>query len=1378
MKTSFCFHRMLTRLRGKWLPQRIATVFLSVVCSLSVWASEPEFWHLQTSDGLADGHVSCICRDRSGYLWFGTIAGLSRFDGYRIRNFYFSSTDTASIASNQINRVFEADGMIWVETNVGYCLYDPSTERFDRNMEGWMERHGMKGRPDLAFADSRGNLWIVVNRRGCYFYVPSTGEHHLFPMDGKAGSIPSTTVTDISERGCALLLTYDDGTMVRLDGAHRRVVWSSRALQKLCGGKYQKFTTYIDSRYNYWVLGEKRTWVYAQHSRRWFSSAEAFLRAEGYAAAPHMLIKDVKESVEGELWLATEHDGLYIASRETRTLQHVAKDDSRPNALPDHTIRSLYFDPSGGIWLATYQSGVVYTSKALTRFRTIPLGDVCTIAEDSQGRYWCGTNDRGIVCYSPESGELTRYTGREAGLYSDVVVSSLHAADGSLWFGGFNGGLTRFFRGAFHAYHQCDGLANESVWALTELKDGSIAIGTLGGGVQLFSPSNGHFTTFNSRNSALSSDYIASLAHDTKRIVAGHSLGLSFYDPSASRWTNMEHTRSGKPFSNSTCNQAFTDSRSLVWSANAAGLDIYDPKTDSLYSLHDHMRLASAVGEDSNGTVWASHADGRVSHITVTRSLGRDGCPTNQWLFSVTSFDRLDGLQPNFNYRSILADSHGNMVFGGQQGINIIPVETPKGSAAEAHALFSGLALFDHPVLTGEEFNGRIVLERSLNASRHLRLRHSENAFSILLASDRVTLPQRARFVYSLEGFADDQWLMLPDGQSAVTFTNLSPGTYTLRVKVVGRDGSTSRTASALRITILPPWWLTAWAFVLYALLLCAAAWLVWYFTVHRKLARLKLQHLRHMDEVKLKFLTDMSHELRTPLALIISPLSVMIGKETDSEHLSRLQLIYRNARRLLSLVNQSLDLRNIEEHTASLQLTTADFVVFAGNICQNFSALSQKHIDLSFTSNCPGFSMAFDADKMEKVITNLLSNAYKFTPEGGKIAVTVTYDANEPFSCGLTRRHLTLSVADTGCGISDADKAHVFDRFYQAQGASRTPFAGSGIGLNIAREFVHMHKGEIGVRDNEGGGSVFWFSMPTNLMADNEATAAEALPAVSSDTAADKAQREAMNDLLRKGDYEVLLVDDSEDFLAFMTDLLGTTYKVRTATNGREALKRIADHQPDIILCDVMMPEMDGNELCRRLKANPKTERIPFVMLTARLSSDSKLEGLTAGADDYLTKPFNLDLLNLRIYNLIKWHNATPVGEKVTPKVKEEQVTSIDEQLVSDATAVIEQNLSNSDFSVEMLCKELGMSRANLYKRLLNITGCTPSELIRNVRLRHAEQLLRKGQMNVSEVAYKVGFNNPRYFSKYFKEMFGIMPSQLKNPSGSASAAADEREG
>ncbi len=1323
--------------------RKFALVALSFVC-LFAKADRTEFWHLQTSDGLADGHVSCICRDRSGYLWFGTIAGLSRFDGYRIRNFYFSATDTTSVISNQINRVFEADGLLWVETNVGYCLYDPRTERFDRHMESWMSRHGMKGRPDLVYADRRGNLWIVVNRHGCYFYSPSTGQHHLFPMDGKPGSIPATTVTDIAERGCAIVLTYDDGSMARLDGAHRRVCWTSQSLRKLCRGEFQKFTTFIDSHCNYWVLGPKHTYVYSQRKRRWYTSVSDFLRTAGYADAPRMLLKDVKENADGELWLATEHDGLYIASPGTKQLRHLAKDDTQPNGLPDHTIRSICFDPSDGVWLGTYQNGVAYTNKAFSRYPTVPLGDVCTIVEDASGRYWCGTNDNGICCYTPSTGAQTRYGRAQTGLTSDVVVSSLRASDGSLWFGSFNGGLTHYINGRFKAYHTADGLANESVWSIAETHDGRIALGTLGGGVQILTPQSGQFVTYNTHTSPIPSDYISGLSFDAAdRLVIGHSLGVSIYDFRTRKCNNLQQTRHGKPFSNSNCNQVFTDSRGLIWAANASGLDIYDPQTDSLYTLHGTMRLACAIGEDRRGTMWVSHASGRISRIALSGN-------RRQLKFDVVSFDRLDGLQTDFNYRSIMADNKGRMVFGGQKGINIVPTEIPSTATAEACAVFSGLTIFDRPVQTGDKFGGRVVLNEALNTSRQLRLHYDENAFSILVATDRVALPQRAGFLYRLENFGGDEWLRLPDGQSAISFTNLSPGTYTLHVKVVGRDGSVSRKESTLRITILPPWWLSAWAFALYVLLAVAAGWLTWYFTVHRKFERLKEQHRRHVDEVKLTFLTNVSHELRTPLALIISPLRVMLDKETDPERHSRLSLIYRNAQRLLSLVNQTLELRKIEEHTAKLELSEADFVTFTRDLCHTFDGLSQKHIELTFKSDIPSLPMSFDADKMEKIVSNLLSNAYKFTPEGGKISVKISH-AHGP--------HFCLSVADTGCGISDADKKHIFDRFYQAKGSSRTPFGGNGIGLNLALEFAKMHGGNITVSDNPGGGTVFTLSLPSPKEVATEAgpRTAEPVPAT------ENSQLEAMNEQLRKGNYEVLVVDDSEDFLTFMTDLLHDTYKVTTATNGREALKCIAHRRPDIILCDVMMPEMDGNELCARLKGNPKTERIPFVMLTARLSTDHKIEGLTNGADDYITKPFNIDLLNLRIYNLIKWHNATPVGEKMKVDIKEHEVNSVDEQLVRDATAFIEENLANPELSVEMLGEKMGMSRANLYKRMLSITGSTPSELIRTIRLRHAQQLLREGQLNVSEVAYKVGFNNPRYFSKYFKEQFGMIPSQYK---------------
>ena len=525
----------------------------------------------------------------------------------------------------------------------------------------------------------------------------------------------------------------------------------------------------------------------------------------------------------------------------------------------------------------------------------------------------------------------------------------------------------------------------------------------------------------------------------------------------------------------------------------------------------------------------------------------------------------------------------------------------------------------------------------------------------------------------------------------------------------------------------------------------------------------------------ELAFLTDISHELRTPLSLVISPVKAMMSIEDDSQKLDRLRLILRNAERLLNLVNQTLDIRKIETRAMQLDPKEADIVRFVHDIADDLSRLSQQNVQLRFVSDVESFRMLFDEDKMQKVMSNLLSNAYKFTPEGGSITVSIRLADSQSVKDIARKHRLLISVADTGCGISDEDKKHVFDRFYQTRHKKESEFGGSGLGLNIANEYVAMHGGSISVADNadnNGKGTVFTVELPAELKQD---------AIVSSNDHQDEGRGTASlpktADTANMHNKEVLIVDDSDDFLSFMAEMLGEHYKVSTAVNGKDALVKIREHKPDIVLSDVMMPEMDGNELCRTMKADHQLATIPFVMLTARLSTEHKIEGFTSGADAYITKPFDFDLLFVRMDNLLRSHSMPDDKrterlpdeketheQKMEPKISELKITSIDRQLVDKATAFVEANLDNASLSVEMMSDEVGMSRVHLYKRLLSITGNTPSEFIRIIRLKHAARLLREGQLNVSEVAYRVGFNMPRNFSKYFKEYYGVGPSQYKN--------------
>ena len=515
------------------------------------------------------------------------------------------------------------------------------------------------------------------------------------------------------------------------------------------------------------------------------------------------------------------------------------------------------------------------------------------------------------------------------------------------------------------------------------------------------------------------------------------------------------------------------------------------------------------------------------------------------------------------------------------------------------------------------------------------------------------------------------------------------------------------------------------------------------------------------INNMKFRFFTNVSHELRTPLTLIISPLEGMLKETTDELQSTRLQLMYRNAQRLLHLVNQLLDFRKGEMSTHQLSLSEGDIISYVHSVCNSFLLMAdKKHIQFSFFSGIDTFSMAFDADKVGKIVMNLLSNAFKFTPEGGRVTVMIEHVAGTPDM-------LEIKIADTGIGISDVDKEHIFERFYQADHKGVEETTGNGIGLSLVRDFVTLHEGEVKVFDNIGTGSVFVIQFPVKHVETQVQLPPET--GISIGEEEDKEIKEETREETERKDFPLLLiVDDNEDFRIFMRYSLELQYRVKLAVNGNEAWEMMQEELPDLVISDVMMPQMDGNELCRLIKQDKRTAHIPVILLTARQNTEAKLEGLQTGADDYVTKPFNMTILVLRIRKLIelsRYHRVTQ--GMIDPVPSEIVITSLDEKLIEKAIKYVEDNMSRTELSVEELSRELGMSRVHLYKKLLQITGKTPIEFIRVIRLKRAAQLLRESQLHVSEVAFEVGFNNPKYFSRYFKDEFGVLPSVYQEKEG-----------
>ena len=613
-----------------------------------------------------------------------------------------------------------------------------------------------------------------------------------------------------------------------------------------------------------------------------------------------------------------------------------------------------------------------------------------------------------------------------------------------------------------------------------------------------------------------------------------------------------------------------------------------------------------------------------------------------------------------------------------------------------------------------------------------------------------------------------------------VTYTNLAPGTYILRVKATNSDGYAGTEEASLKIVILPPFWMTPWAYIVYALLIVGVVFFSLYAVQRRERNKFRIRQIEEdakkkeeLSQMKFRFFTNVSHELRTPLTLIISPMESMMKEITDEKLHGKLQLMYRNAQRLLNLVNQLLDFRKNEMAGLHLTLSEGDMVAYVRSICTSFLMLSEKkHVHLTFFSAMESLNMSFDEDKIGKVVMNLLSNAFKFTPEGGRVDVALEMSKEIP-------GRLLIKVSDTGVGIRDEDKERIFERFYQVeQEEPEHQSTGSGIGLSLVRDFVTLHEGTVRVVDNVGSGSVFLVELPVKHVNVNPPKPAplaeeveeheELLPGMEEEPLPDDLPDDMEEDNEDEKEKPLaLVVDDNEDLVAFMKDSLSLYFRIQSASNGREAWQKIPELMPDIIVSDVMMPEMDGNELCRWVKTDKRTSDIPMILLTARQAVEDKVEGLTIGADDYVTKPFNVEILILRMRKLIDLSKKRKAKSLIDPEPSEIAITSLDEKLVENAIKYVEANIGRCDLSVEELSRGLGMSRVHLYKKLLQITGKTPIEFIRVIRLKRAAQMLRESQQNVSEIAYQLGFNNPKYFSKYFKDEFGVLPSVYQEREG-----------
>lgn len=1352
-----------------------------------------KFSLLDMNDGLSNNQIKCFYKDSYGFLWIGTMSGLNRYDGYEMKEFKYDSKDTASIVGNTIISLFEdPEKNLWVQTNYGYSIYNHATGKFSSNRQYFLQKYNLPGNDiENIVKDPEGNFWFINTGQGITKYNPKTKTSiTLKHATANDSSLSTNYVSSVAPTA------QGDIWVVHRNGILEKLERETLAVKERNLTIYEKFNQELLF-YGLLVDSDDDLWIYLP-----FDSRGIFLyRAEKgemsffHTDSPRFklnnnLARGLVEVSKGTIWAGMDHGGINMIDKQTLTVQHIQHDDEVEKSLVHNSINSMYKDNEGIVWIGTVKNGVNYYHGNVMRFphfkhhksikESLPYDDINTFVEDKKGNLWIGTNGNGLLYWDRWSGEYTQYKHdpiNSNSLSSDIIVSMLMDSKDNLWIGTYLGGLNKFDGKKFTVYQHepanSKSLADNSVWEVFEDSRGNLWIGTLSKGVELFDIQKEEFRHFREGNKEMPihCDYISAFAEDNEgNVWIGGGYGVDVINLAAGTSTYFFHDpQDSQSLVSNDILFILNDSENRIWIGTSDGLSLYNAKDSTFLNFSRADGLPNntiiAVLEDDKGHLWLSTSNG-LSNVILDRKASRD----EEMVVSFRNYDEQDGLQSKaFNANSAGKLSTGELVFGGTKGFNLFHPNDLSINKIIPQVVLTDFQLFNKSIEAGELINGRVLLNTSVLQEEEIVLKHDENVFSIQFAALNFLHSDKNNYKYKLEGF-DKAWLTADKNTRKVTYTNLDPGTYTFRVIAANNDGVWNEEGANITITVLAPYWKTPLAYIIYIVLVTIALFFIRRFMINRERMHFQIEQERRdarkmheLDLMKIKFFTNVSHEFRTPLSLILAPIEKLLQQSSSEDQQKQHQMIYRNAKRLLGLVNQLLDFRKLEVEGIRLHLSEGNLIDFLKEVVFSFVDLSdKKNIALSFESNMSALQASFDMDKLEKILFNLLSNAFKFTPEKGAIKVAVNCFDNDSASPGL--KIMEIKVQDTGIGIAKEKVEKIFDRFFRNDMPGSMVNQGSGIGLSITKEFVKIHGGHITVESEVGKGTCFTVTIPVQELVNtnnHDKPATVDFPKVE-DVYLPEVKEHA---LVQEGTEKlplVLLVEDNEDFRFYLKDNLGVYFTIIEAKNGHEGWQRALSNMPDLIVSDLMMPEMNGIELCKKIKTDPRTSHIPLVLLTASSADEQKLNGLKIGANDYVTKPFNFEILLTRLENLIEQRQALQkaLEKKISIHTSEIEIVSMDDKLIQKAIKIVEDNLSNSDFTVEDLSKEIGMSRVHLYKKLVALTGKSPVEFIRSIRIQRAAQFLEKSQLSVAEVAYKVGFNNRKYFSKYFKNEFNVLPS------------------
>jgi signal transduction histidine kinase/ligand-binding sensor domain-containing protein/CheY-like chemotaxis protein len=1319
-------------MRSRW-------IFFLLIYSLADTLSAQQFFFkkYQVEDGLSHNSAWCILQDSYGFMWFGTSDGLNRFDGRKFKVYRNDIQDSFSLGNNSVQALFEDKNRnIWVGTGSGMYVYDRKEDKFRHFDKKTQYGVSISGEVKKIIKTSKGLIWIATLGQGLFIYNPETDSL-------SQNSQYSSFVWDICE---------DNSSRIYSSSLQEGLICYDK------NGKYlESFALFPDKR-DFGNL--KINCIQAFDDKVWFSVGTNNLgilssatKQISYFSSNQNIgtIRAISQFSEWELLIGSDN-GLYIFNTQHNEFVHV-DNPLDPRSLSDQSIYSILKDIEGGFWISTYLGGVNYLPQQTKVFEyysptyapLLSTGKVISrFCEDKDRNIWIGAQD-GLKFLNHNTQKLEAHI--IPGKIQKLDIRSLLLDGENIWIGTYAEGLkvynpeTRKMTEYYHAGESSVTICSNDVLSLYKDSRSDIYVGT-SWGLCRYNRTKDNFETLNFVGTMTSvSDILED--NENQLWIATYNSGVFRFNPQNNQWKHYTHD---EKISNSITSNAiitlFKDSGGKIWfGSNGGGLCYFDAETGAFTDFDPRNQtlpnnVIYSIEEDSQGDFWISSNAGllRVNpKEKVIRKL----------------FTQEDGLQSNqFNYKASLKASTGKLYFGGINGFNAFYPHEFKENSYIPPVYIVDIRLYNTDESRSKEL---LNLSEPIYIAKQIVLPYDNNSIVLEFNALSYEEPNRNRYMYMLEGF-DKDWVNSENSNTA-SYTNLPPGQYTFRVKGANNDNKWNDQSASIKIKISPPWWRSIPAYIIYVLCVAGSIFFfIRYFITrsNRKLGRqmeeYRIEKEKEVYQSKISFFINLIHEIRTPLSLIKLPLDKLSEKQQeDIKSSNYLTVINKNVNYLLDIVNQLLDFQKIENQNIQLILKEENINSLLQEIYTQFIHSAElKHINLSILLPQNEILALVDKEKITKIIINLLSNAIKFT----KSKIELRLEAfDECFE---------ISVTDDGPGIRDEEKVKVFDAFYQSEAKSNTS-SGTGIGLAFSKMLTENHKGSLSLSDNDWGGASFVLSIPKLYSEQKFNRVARTEEIVESFDI-----RDAGSDFTASfEDFRVLLVEDNVELLNMIADSLAPFFSILKSGNGKEALTILFENSVDLIVSDVMMPEMDGFELCKTVKSDINYSHIPVVLLTAKATLDAKIEGMEYGADVYLEKPFSIRQLHKQIENLLKLRLSLQkiITTSLSPSAIDISMPNKEKEFIEKLHAEIERHINEPAFSIDTITETMFMSRSSFYRKMKGIAGLSPNDYLKTFRLNKAAELLREGELPISEICEKVAFSSPSYFSKCFKAQFGVLP-------------------